>query len=453
MQLELRRLLYAGNAASDVFSLGGSSYEAPRLLAFGSSVTGFGGRGSDVDTCLLLDPATAVALRGADAVYKRLSRTFRFATLRSFEQLEALPHASVPLLRALHTPTRVALDICINSAMGLVNSDLLSVYSRSHPCVVPLGLAVKRWAKDRGCADAHDRTPSSYAWILLCIFFLQRAGLVPVLTDEAVVCACEAEGRRVERRMLAGWAHCFVADSDWAAASAPRLGLQADAAAALPETAGAEPSLGELLVGFFRFAASLTATPTCCVSVRTGGYVDRTSCERAEPEASPSAAAERGAQPVPRPGRGSAPSSRKRSTPPWRLVLEDPFELSHDLGRVLSPEGMLRISHELARAAAAASTTGSHSTGSWSEVVAQSTPEEKAAFLGRPDTKRKIREFAAASSAVSAAAAISVAPGLAAPAAAVAGTGRGSGPAGTARRHVLYASLAELVATQSIAQS
>ena len=66
----------------------------------------------------------------------------------------------------------VQIDICVNNFLALKNTTLLKKYSLYEPRFRTLVLAIKTWAKARGCGDPRNATLTSYAWTLLVIFFL-----------------------------------------------------------------------------------------------------------------------------------------------------------------------------------------------------------------------------------------------------------------------------------------
>lgn len=75
-------------------------------------------------------------------------------------------------------------DVTINNLLPLHNTALVSAYAAIDPRVRDFIFIVKHWAKARHIADAYLSTLSSYAWVLMCIFIAQKAGLVPVLQRE-----------------------------------------------------------------------------------------------------------------------------------------------------------------------------------------------------------------------------------------------------------------------------
>lgn len=69
----------------------------------------------------------------------------------------------------------VPVDFTVNSSTPLYNAALLAECGRLEPRARDLILLVKRWAKDRGVCHAAKGHLSPYTWSLLAIFFLQTA--------------------------------------------------------------------------------------------------------------------------------------------------------------------------------------------------------------------------------------------------------------------------------------
>jgi hypothetical protein len=74
-------------------------------------------------------------------------------------------------------------DVCLR------NSALLRSYATASESVFVLGHLVKIWAKRSGLVSSNDNgfsLPTSYAWIILCVFFVQeRLKAAPVLVSDS----------------------------------------------------------------------------------------------------------------------------------------------------------------------------------------------------------------------------------------------------------------------------
>jgi hypothetical protein len=95
--------------------------------------------------------------------------------------------AKVPVLKleGITSPngTKVAADICLSNSLAQHNTQLLKTYATifDDQRVPLLCKAVKLWAKRRGVNDAHAGSLSSYAWVLMVVFYLQVMPYPPVL--------------------------------------------------------------------------------------------------------------------------------------------------------------------------------------------------------------------------------------------------------------------------------
>jgi hypothetical protein len=97
------------------------------------------------------------------------------------QDVTALDKARIPVLKFVLPSTRTKVDITVNNVLPLHNTALLCAYTDADPRLRELVFLVKHWAKQRAINDAYTGSLSSYAWVLLCTFVAQRAGVVPVL--------------------------------------------------------------------------------------------------------------------------------------------------------------------------------------------------------------------------------------------------------------------------------
>lgn len=68
----------------------------------------------------------------------------------------------------------VSTDISFNHEVVVHNTRLMKAYAEIEPKLVPLGILVKHWAKQRGICDAYQGTLSGYQWMLMVIHYLQH---------------------------------------------------------------------------------------------------------------------------------------------------------------------------------------------------------------------------------------------------------------------------------------
>ena len=186
-----------------------------RVHVFGSSATGVGASGTDIDLCFVgrtkRTAETAAQKRervlksgeapqgrrrlgnGATPAFRSMEGGIRHS--REFDLLEAVVYARVPIMKFKHAHFGYDLDMCFNNMLALHNSALLRAYVMcDYPLdrVRPLCFLVKNWAKKRGLGEARDGGLSSYSWVLLMIGYLQIRGVLPCLQDEQVLDASDA---------------------------------------------------------------------------------------------------------------------------------------------------------------------------------------------------------------------------------------------------------------------
>jgi hypothetical protein len=96
-----------------------------------------------------------------------------------------LGSSSVMTTTVLKVPLTISFissfDICFLNDIAVANSSLIREYSLVDTRVKSLMLAIKRWAKEYSINSAKDNYVSSYAWMIMVIFYLQWLGFVPNL--------------------------------------------------------------------------------------------------------------------------------------------------------------------------------------------------------------------------------------------------------------------------------
>ena len=312
-----------------------AGWSGATLKAYGSSVSGLGFTTSDMDLCIAIDPEVTKVNRMHDetgdganvtqisftaAVIKVLSA--RIDACDFCEVEKTVLTARIPIVQLKQASTGVECDICVNQELPMYNTLLLHTYTQVDPRVRQLVLAVKHWAKQRGINDASNGTLSSYAWVIMVLHFLQRRRdpVIPNLQHAALVSAAREAGCLTEAEVN-GFEIAFCNDGAFAAVFLLKHQRRG------PNT----ETIGELFKEFFHYFAFEFNSIDFCVGVRTGCVMRGTSTYG-------NYAKQNVDQRMPRPR-------------PWRLSIEDPIEVAHDLGNVIfSPEAMAAIVAEFVRA-------------------------------------------------------------------------------------------------------
>lgn len=147
-----------------------------RLYLYGSCANSFGVSKSDIDVCFAINDAnldkSEVLLKLADILQSD-----------NLHNVQALTRARVPIVKLMDPVTGISCDICINNVLAVVNTKLLRDYAQIDGRLRQLVFIVKHWAKSRGVNETYQGTLSSYAYVLMCIHFLQqrRPAILPCL--------------------------------------------------------------------------------------------------------------------------------------------------------------------------------------------------------------------------------------------------------------------------------
>lgn len=190
--------------------------------------------------------------------------------------------------------------------LALHNTRLLEAYGRIDVRMKAMAYIVKHWAKQRKLNEPYRGTLSSYAWVLLVINFLQQRS-PPILPCLQQYREAGTEGGEIPVLIVRGY-NCYFY---------PHVDSLREFGKANTET------LGELLVSFFEQYAQRFDYPSSVVSVRVGGCLTKAEKNWERP--------------------------RNLRDNHW-FSIEDPFEITHDLGRVVDRESLLAVKWELRRA-------------------------------------------------------------------------------------------------------
>uniref|UniRef100_A0A674BUI2 RNA uridylyltransferase n=1 Tax=Salmo trutta TaxID=8032 RepID=A0A674BUI2_SALTR len=251
-----------------------------QLCLFGSSKNGFGFRDSDLDICMTLEGHdTGESVIFCDLVIDDLC--FPLSGLRNILPITT---AKVPIVKFEHRPSGLEADISLYNTLAQHNTRMLATYAALDPRVQFLGYTMKVFAKRCDIGDASRGSLSSYAYILMVLYFLQQRQppVIPVLQEIF-------DGHTVPQRMVDGWNAFFCDDLE-------------ELRRHLPELQQNRESVGELWLGLLRFYTEEFDFKEHVISIR----------------------------------------QRKRLTTfekQWTskcIAIEDPFDLNHNLGAGVS---------------------------------------------------------------------------------------------------------------------
>ncbi|KAK8744816.1 hypothetical protein OTU49_000634, partial [Cherax quadricarinatus] len=153
------------------------------LKLFGSSANGFGFQRSDLDICLTFEGNPS----GDDIDHIKIIESLadKLKRYRQCGHVFAITTAKVPIVKFSIRHASLEGDLSLYNTLALQNTKLLHTYSRIDYRVKCLGYAMKFFAKLCDIGDASRGSLSSYAYILMVLHFLQQCKppVIPVLQE------------------------------------------------------------------------------------------------------------------------------------------------------------------------------------------------------------------------------------------------------------------------------
>ncbi|XP_024134004.1 terminal uridylyltransferase 4 isoform X2 [Oryzias melastigma] len=179
--------------------------EKAQLCLFGSSKNGFGFRDSDLDICMTLEGHDSAEKLNGKEIIEGLAKVLKkHAGLRNILPITT---AKVPIVKFEHRQSGLEGDISLYNTLAQHNTRMLATYAALDPRVQFLGYTMKVFAKRCDIGDASRGSLSSYAYILMVLYFLQQRQppVIPVLQEIF-------DGSTVPQRMVDGWNAFFFDD-------------------------------------------------------------------------------------------------------------------------------------------------------------------------------------------------------------------------------------------------
>ncbi|KAJ1277617.1 hypothetical protein BS78_04G017100 [Paspalum vaginatum] len=271
----------------------GKEWPSARMHLYGSCANSFGTTHSDVDVCLEMEIGTESTVD----VLLKLSDVLR---ADNFDNVEAITGARVPIVRMTDPASGFSCDICINNLLAVANTKLLKDYAQLDQRLLQLAFLVKHWAKQRRVNETYRGTLSSYAYVLMCINFLQlrEPKILPCLQAMEPTYTLTTDGTECAYFDKVDQLQDFGAEN--------------------------KDSIAELLWGFFQYWAYRHDYRHDVISIRMGKTLSK-----------------------------QEKNWTTRVGNDRHLVcIEDPFETGHDLGRVVDRQTIRILGEEFERAAA-----------------------------------------------------------------------------------------------------
>ncbi|XP_040272937.1 terminal uridylyltransferase 7 isoform X1 [Bufo bufo] len=257
-------------------------FKGARLSLFGSSKNGFGFKQSDLDICMTFEGLETAEELDSIRTIEELARQLR--RHQGLRNILPITTAKVPIVKFYHVRSGLEGDISLYNTLALHNTRLLSSYAAIDPRVKYLCYIMKVFTKMCDIGDASRGSLSSYAYTLMVLYFLQQRNppVIPVL-QEIYTNGCKPE------ILVDGWSVYFFSQTEELAKYWPEFGKNKE-------------SVGELWVGLLRFYTEDFDFKEHVISIRKKSLLT---------------------------------TFKKQWTSKY-IVIEDPFDLTHNLGAGLS---------------------------------------------------------------------------------------------------------------------
>ncbi|KAK2588356.1 hypothetical protein KPH14_004371 [Odynerus spinipes] len=179
----------------------GSIFPKCHTYRFGSTLTGLGFKGCDLDIYMDIG-APIISVYDTEKPWKvtkfpncwTMSKIFNkvksimYRMNNVFADIRPIPQAKTPIIKFCHVPTKISCDISFKNGFGVYNSQLikhcLSIDNRIKPLIILIKYLARQY-EISGCGKM-----SNYALIILIIFYLQQPnpGLLPPLMEFKKTC-------------------------------------------------------------------------------------------------------------------------------------------------------------------------------------------------------------------------------------------------------------------------
>ncbi|KAM4877572.1 terminal uridylyltransferase 7 isoform 2-T4 [Thomomys bottae] len=257
-------------------------FPGTKLSLFGSSKNGFGFKQSDLDVCMTINGHETA--EGLDCVrtIEELARVLRKHS--GLRNILPITTAKVPIVKFFHLRSGLEVDISLYNTLALHNTRLLSAYSAIDPRVKYLCYTMKVFTKMCDIGDASRGSLSSYAYTLMVLYFLQQRNppVIPVLQEIY-------KGENKPEIFVDGWNIYFFDQIDELPNYWSEYGKNTE-------------SVGQLWLGLLRFYTEDFDFKEHVISIRRKNLLT---------------------------------TFKKQWTSKY-IVIEDPFDLNHNLGAGLS---------------------------------------------------------------------------------------------------------------------
>ncbi|XP_068279239.1 terminal uridylyltransferase 7 isoform X2 [Nyctibius grandis] len=257
-------------------------FPGTKLNLFGSSKNGFGFKQSDLDICMTMDGMETAEGLDCIRIIEDLAKVLKKQS--GLRNVLPITTAKVPIVKFFHVRSGLEVDISLYNTLALHNTRLLSSYAAIDPRVKYLCYTMKVFTKICDIGDASRGSLSSYAYTLMVLYFLQQRNppVIPVLQE------IYKEPKKPEI-LVDGWNVYFFDNIEELSVVWPDCGKNTE-------------SVGELWLGLLRFYTEEFDFKEHVICIRRKNLLT---------------------------------TFKKQWTSKY-IVIEDPFDLNHNLGAGLS---------------------------------------------------------------------------------------------------------------------
>ncbi|NWU38121.1 TUT7 uridylyltransferase, partial [Hylia prasina] len=257
-------------------------FPGTKLDLFGSSKNGFGFKQSDLDICMTIDGLETAEGLDCIRIIEDLAKVLKKQS--GLKNVFPITTAKVPIVKFFHVRSGLEVDISLYNTLALHNTRLLSSYAAIDPRVKYLCYTMKVFTKICDIGDASRGSLSSYAYTLMVLYFLQQRNppVIPVLQE------IYEEPKKPEI-LVDGWNVYFFDKIEELVIVWPDYGKNTESA-------------GQLWLGLLRFYTEEFDFKEHVISIRRKNLLT---------------------------------TFKKQWTSKY-IVIEDPFDLNHNLGAGLS---------------------------------------------------------------------------------------------------------------------
>ncbi|NXK09314.1 TUT7 uridylyltransferase, partial [Herpetotheres cachinnans] len=158
-------------------------FPGTKLNLFGSSKNGFGFKQSDLDICMTIDGLETAEGLDCIRIIEDLAKVLKKQS--GLRNILPITTAKVPIVKFFHVRSGLEVDISLYNTLALHNTRLLSSYAAIDPRVKYLCYTMKVFTKICDIGDASRGSLSSYAYTLMVLYFLQQRNppVIPVLQE------------------------------------------------------------------------------------------------------------------------------------------------------------------------------------------------------------------------------------------------------------------------------